>query len=181
MQSLTKGTFMRMTTRFSLVLALALGATAAVADEFPPRKPGLWEVALTAEKHTPVTMKMCLDRETDQLFQKFGTDVSVPACPHADVKVVGSVATAQAQCKIAGSTLTSTAVMNFKGDEAFHSEIKTHFEPAVMGRTDIFVAQEGKWSGPCPTDMKPGDFTAPNGMKLNIKMLSSLKKLLPVN
>jgi hypothetical protein len=173
---------MLMIARISLALVLPLSATAvAVADEFPPRKPGLWEVAVTAEKHSPVTMKMCIDKDTDQLFQKVGTDLSAQACAHADVKIVGNVATADAQCKVGSSTLTSTAVTSFKGDVAFHSEVKSHFEPAVTGRTDVLVAQEGKWSGPCPSDMKPGDFTAPNGMKLNVKMLSSLKKFLPQN
>ena len=33
--------------------------------------------------------------------------------------------------------------------------------------SDSTAAQEGKWTGPCPPDMKPGDLVTGNGVKVN--------------
>jgi hypothetical protein len=170
---------MRINVHVTAILVSTIFSTAAFADEFPPRKPGLWEIAVTAEKRPTVTMKMCIDKESDELFHKLGSDLSVQVCSRRDLKVAGNVATVEAQCKIGGSTVTSTSVTTFTGDTAFHAESKSHFEPALAGKTDGTTVQEGKWTGPCPSDMEPGDFVIANGMTLNIKMLNSLRKMLP--
>ncbi|MGO9006750.1 MAG: DUF3617 domain-containing protein [Beijerinckiaceae bacterium] len=170
---------MRINVHVTAILMSTIVSTAAFADEFPPRKPGLWEITVTGEKRPARTMKMCIDKETDDLFHKLGTDLSVQVCSRRDLKVTDNVATVEAQCKAGGSTVTSTSVTTFTGDTAFHSESKSHFEPAVLGKTDFASVQDGKWTGPCPSDMAPGDFSMANGMTVNIKMLNSLKKWLP--
>jgi hypothetical protein len=170
---------MRINVHITAILISTICCTAALADEFPPRKPGLWEITVTGEKRPTVTMKMCIDKETDELFHKLGTDLSVQVCSRRDLKVTGNVATAEAQCKIGGATVTSTSVTTFTGDTAFHGDSKSHFEPALAGKTDSASSQDGKWIGPCPSDMEPGDFAMANGMTVNVKMLNSLRKMLP--
>ena len=170
---------MRRKARFSTILVSALVTTAALADEFPPRKPGLWEVKVEGEKRPTVTLKMCIDKDTDELFHKMGVDLSVQLCEHRDVKVVDNVATVDTQCKIGSSNVTSTSITKFDGDTAFHVDTKSHFDPAFMGRSDLVSVQNGKWVGPCPADMEPGDMLMGSGIKVNIKMLNALKKILP--
>jgi hypothetical protein len=170
---------MQTITRLSLVVLPLVFATAAAADEFPPRKPGAWEVKVVSEKHAPITLKMCIDKETDALFHKNGTELAEQACDHRDVKVDGDTATVEAQCKIGSSRVTSSSVTKFDGDTAFHADSKSHFDPPFLGRSDVVSQEDGKWVGPCPKDMEPGDFVMGNGMKVNIKMLSALKKFMP--
>jgi Protein of unknown function (DUF3617) len=169
---------MRIQLRISVVLVSAIFATAAVADEIPPRKPGGWEIVVSGEKIDDVKMKLCIDKETDQLFNKNGTELSDKKCSRRDVKVNGDVTTIDSLCKLGGTTETSSTVMTFTGDTAFHSETKIHFEPALAGKTDVVTTQDGKWTGPCAGGMKPGDMIAGNGPKLNIKMLDTVRKFL---
>ncbi|MGP0060825.1 MAG: DUF3617 domain-containing protein [Beijerinckiaceae bacterium] len=171
---------MRINLHITAILISTIYATAAFADEFPPRKPGLWEVTSAGEKRPTVKMKMCIDKDTDEQFHKFGTDLlTEKTCSRRDLKVTDNVATAETQCKIGGSTVTTTSVTTFTGDTAFHGDSKIHSEPALLGKTDAVSTEDGKWIGPCPSDMEPGDFVLANGPTLNIKMLNALKKWLP--
>lgn len=169
--------------RINGIIATALGVTiigtAALADDYPPRKAGLWEVTISAGENVSHTMKMCIDPDTDQLFHKFGTDLRTKHCARNDVKVDGSVVTADSECKVGSTTITTTSVTNFTGDSAYHVDVKTHFDPPLLGKSDASVTQDGKWTGPCPAGMKPGDFILANGMKINVKMLSVLSKFVP--
>jgi hypothetical protein len=100
-------------------------------------------------------------------------------CTRNDITVSGAVVTTESECKIGDSTFTTTSTINFTGDSAYHSEVKTHFDPPVLGKSDMTLTQDGKWTGPCPPDMKPGDFVMGNGMKVNLKMLNTLRQLMP--
>jgi Protein of unknown function (DUF3617) len=172
-----EGVFMRMNLRFQIVIVSALFATAALADEIPSRKPGGWEVATKGEALPNVTLKLCIDKDTDQLFHKIGTEVT-ERCSSRDVKVEDNVATINSQCKIGNSKITGKMVMTFSGDTAFHSELKSHFEPPFKGMSDATATQDGKWIGACAAGMKPGDFALGEGIKMNIKMLETMRKFL---
>jgi hypothetical protein len=170
---------MRMQARISIILMSSMFATIALADEFPPRKPGLWEVTSTGEKRPTIKLKQCIDKATDEEFHKLGTDITDKVCSRRDVKVSGNVATVDSECKIRNSTVTSTVVTTFTADTSFHADSKSHFDPAFLGRTDAVSTEDGKWVGPCPSGMEPGDFSVGGGPTLNLKMLNALKKFLP--
>ncbi|HKH80673.1 MAG TPA: DUF3617 family protein [Methylovirgula sp.] len=172
---------MRMNGCTATVLSLTMFSAVALADDYPPRKPGLWELAVQREGRPVTTMKMCIDPDTDQLFHKFGTDMAAKHCTRNDIKVSGAIVTTESECKIGNTTITTTAVINFTGDSAYHSDVKTHIDPPVLGKTDATLTQDGKWTGPCPPDMKPGDFVMANGMKINVKTLNELRQLIPGN
>lgn len=160
-------------------VGLTIFATAALADDYPPRKPGLWELTVQAETGPAATMKMCIDQDTDQLFHKVGTDLRTKHCDKDEVKVDGDTINADSECKLGNRTVTTTAVTKFTGDTSYHTDVKTHFDPAVLGKTDATVTQDGKWTGDCPAGMKPGDFVMANGIKINVKTLGFLKSLIP--
>lgn len=167
---------MPMKARICTSLVLVIFATAALADEIPPRKPGGWELVTKGEKIDDVKMKLCLDKATDKLFHDLGTDLVQKSCSRRDVKVVDNVATIDSECKVAGSKVTGVTVMKFDGDTAYHAEIKDHFEPPLLGKTDVATTQDGKWIGPCTDGMKPGDFSVGDGIKVNIKMLDTIRQ-----
>lgn len=168
---------------FAVLLSTVFVASAFVADawadDFPARKPGEWDVTIMRGDKPAGTVKMCLDKDTDQLLYKIGGGMSSQLCQHTDIKVSGNVLTSQSECTIHGSKITASSTTTFDGDTAFHLKMKSHFDPALMGKTDTEIQQEGKWVGECPADMKPGDFVMGHGIKVNIKMLEQLQKHLP--
>lgn len=170
---------MRSAARFPSVLLLATFATAVLADEYPPRKPGEWEIATTGEIDALKT-KMCIDKDTDHLFREHLAHFSLFAdiCDHkVNIKVEGQVVTAETQCKSNKSAVTASSVTQFDGDTAFHAETKWTFDPAIMGKTGGVMIEDGKWLGPCLSGMEPGDFIMNNGVRMNIRTLAAMKKL----
>jgi hypothetical protein len=170
---------MRTNTYLATALSVTLFSAAVLADDYPPRKPGLWEVTSQAEVGHAATTKMCIDADTDQLFHKLAPDFrSIAHCTQNDVKVDGDTVTAESVCKVGSSTLTTTSVTKFDGDSAYHTDITSHLDPAVLGKSDTTISQDGKWSGVCPPDMKPGDIIV-HGFKINVKTLNFFKSLIP--
>ena len=170
---------MRMNGSIAAAIMLTAFGPAALADDYPPRKAGLWLLTVQAEAGPAATMKMCIDEDTDQLFHKIGTNLRAPHCARNDTKVDGDVITTDSECKIGGSTITTTSVTKFDGDTAYHSDITSHVDPAIAGKSDTTITQDGKWSGDCPADLKPGDFVLANGIKVNVKTLNFLRSFIP--
>ena len=146
-------------------------AQAAGLEDLPKRKPGLWEMSVVSAngKQAPVTSRVCIDAATDAALTSFAVGVTTQICSKRDIHVSGSVATIDAVCKIGDSVQTSHSTITFSGTTAYRAEARVHSEPPFMGRSDSTAAQEGKWTGPCPPDMRPGDLVMGNGMKINIQ------------
>jgi hypothetical protein len=163
------------------VIALAACAGPAVADELPHRKPGLWEIVSQPSnpKLHPMTQRLCLDRDTDALLARFGVQTGQQACSTLDIKVSGSRATIHAVCSLGSSTLTSDAVTTYSGDSSYRTEVHGKFAPAFAGTTDTHTVQDGKWTGACPADMKPGDLVTmasrPGGHEVRMNLRTMLK------
>ena len=58
---------------------------------------------------------------------------------------------------------------NARGTVTLSSEFT--LVPGVPGHDQSTVAQDAKWTGPCPADMVAGDVMMGNGMKMNIKQM----------
>jgi hypothetical protein len=157
----------------ALLGGLVCAVTAAQSDDLPKRKPGLWAVTLHMAQGTMPTqgMKFCTDAATDAELYRFGMNAAQGMCSRYDLHRSGDVATVDTECRMGDMKMTSRAVMTFTGDAAYKTDIQTHFDPPVMGRSDSTMTQEAKWTGPCPAEMKPGDLVGPNGMKLNMKSM----------
>ena len=152
--------------------ALCLGglSRAAGLEDLPKRKPGLWEMTIIAKsgQKAQALGRVCIDAATDAALTRFATGVSTQVCSKRDIRVNGSVATIDAVCKINDSVQTSHSTINFTGNSAYRAEVRMHSEPPFMGITDSTATQIGKWTGPCPPDMKPGDLVTANGVKINL-------------
>jgi hypothetical protein len=155
---------------------LMLGAAscgAARADDFPPRKAGLWQVdmAMPGGPMPPQQMKMCIDPATDAEMYQLGMNATQGMCNKPDIHRSGSTVTVGTVCKMGDSQVTSQAVTKFTGDTAYHTDANTKFNPPMAGRSEAVVTQDAKWTGPCPADMQAGDVLMGNGMKMNIKQM----------
>ena len=155
---------------------LLLGG-AAWADDFPARKPGLWQVdmAMAGGPMPPQQMKMCVDQSTDAEMFKMGMNASQGMCDKPDIHRSGSTVTISTVCRMGESQMATQAVTKFTGDTAYHTEANTKFTPPMHGREQSIVTQDARWTGPCPADMVAGDVMMPNGMKMNMKQMMSGK------
>jgi hypothetical protein len=156
--------------------ALLLGAAAcatARADDFPPRKAGLWQVdmSMAGVQMPPQQMKMCIDSATDAEMYKLGMNASQGMCDKPDIHRSGSTVTVNTVCKMGDSRISTQAVTRFTGDTAYHTEANTKFDPPMAGHDASTMTQDAKWTGPCPADMTAGDVMMGNGMKVNIKQI----------
>ena len=123
---------------------LACATTAVLAVDLPTRKPGLWEVTLNMPggKMPPREMKFCTDAETDAALYKLGMNAAQGICSRNDIQRSGNVVTMDSECKLGDTKMTSRAVMTFTGDSAYHTDIQSHFDPPIMGRSE-FVDDAG--------------------------------------
>ena len=158
-------------------LALIGVAQAAGLEDLPKRKPGLWEMRMVSPdgKKTSGTIRMCIDAATDAMLTKFATGITGQICTKRDIRVSGSVATIDAVCTVNGSVQTVHSTISFKGSTAYRADARVHSEPPFMGTSDSAATQEGKWIGPCPSDMKPGELILANGTRINLKDIAAGK------
>lgn len=113
--------------------------------------------------------KLCIDATSDAAMQKAALDNLGTSCSKRDIVRGGSTITIDSICTIGQRTVTTHMTMRFDGDATYHNEIQSHFEPPIVtGRPDSVAIQDGKWAGPCPADMEPGDMIMPNGTKINV-------------
>jgi hypothetical protein len=163
----------------ALTLTLIAAVGLARADDFPRRKPGLWETTMTGEAnraHEPRTSRLCTDRAFEDLMIKKGMDM-MSTCEKRDVKASGNIITVKSVCQFGKSNLTSTGVWTYKGDTAYQMVSDGTFDPPMGATSKTHSVQEGKWVGACPVDMKPGDMVImmPDGKELRTSMLKGGK------
>jgi hypothetical protein len=151
-------------------------AAQAHAQDFPPRKPGLWQIDMAVSAApAPQQMKMCIDAGTDAEMYKMGLNAAQGMCGKPLISRSGSTVTVDSTCKMGEMRTTTHAVTKFTGDTVYHTEADSKLEPPVAGRDQSKVTQDGKWVGPCPADMAPGDMTMANGMKMNVRQMLGTK------
>jgi len=156
------------------VLALLGAATcgAVRAQDLPPRKPGLWQIDMAMPAAPgPQQMRMCIDSDTDAEMYKMGMNSARGTCDKPIVKRNGSTVTIDSVCKMGETRMTTHAVTRFTADTAYRTEADTRMEPPMPGRGEMKITQDGKWVGPCPAHMTPGDVTMGNGAKMNVKQM----------
>lgn len=147
---------------FRVLLSLAKSfialAPAAQADEFPLRKPGLWEIATSLGDAAPQIARYCIDAETEARMRAVGEGHMAGFCSRRDVQRSGDLVTTDSVCRVGPSLVTSHAVTTLTGDAAYSTVTTFHYDPPTQtGVADTKTSQEAKWLGPCGADMQPGD------------------------
>jgi hypothetical protein len=166
-----------------LVLGLAAGiyllAGSVSGENYPYRKPGLWEVTNQSfsspemekiAKGLITGTKMCIDRDTDQLLLQAGQAIAKQLCSKTGMKIDGKTIIVETDCTVLGMHTTGKSVTTIR-EASFHTETESHADGQP---NPTRTSQDGRWAGACPSDLKPGDVVMMNGaLKLNIKDLGN--------
>ena len=141
----------------------------AMADSFPVRKAGLWEIKVGMEGLPETVMKQCTDESTDnEMMQGIGNTPGA-SCEKPMIKKKGNTVTSVISCRMQNTKLTSESVL--KGDFETHYEgtTITRFNPPIAGQAETKSTMSAKWLGACAEGQVPGDMIMPTGQKINIK------------
>ncbi|MCC6221031.1 MAG: DUF3617 family protein [Deltaproteobacteria bacterium] len=159
---------------FALFLVLPLGA---VAEDYPSRKPGLWEIE-TSMPGMPGggnKMKHCIDAATDAAMMNAGKSMSEGmGCTKNEFGKRGANFVAESDCNANGTRMISKTVFSGDFSSNYSGEIVTKFEPPMAGMSEQKMTLSARWLGECEADQKPGDVIMPNGMKLNMNSMGAM-------
>ncbi len=175
----------------TLVFAGALptfaGAQALV--ELPSRKPGHWELRMVTAKPggTPeVVSQVCIDASTDRQLMEVGLRISKDLCKRYAMKREGKALIIDAECKFGPMKSVTRTTMSGDFQSSYTVKVEGTTEGGFAGLgggkgpQPTSMVQTARWTAAqCGNGMKPGDFTMPGGIKVNIKQMQGLQKMLP--
>jgi hypothetical protein len=145
------------------LLLFSVGTAHAI--EYPDIQDGLWQRHWTsvsdpgAKKSDNVTT-ICHSREDTKKALALARNMK--GCTPLSENLVGGKYTAEMQCVIGTTKLTSKSTTLF-ASAAVHSESVTTYDPPMGGMSKQSDVIDEKFVGPCPAGMKPGDQIADDG------------------
>jgi hypothetical protein len=171
------------TARLALPISLLalLSVQVSFAAELPKRKSGQWQITTTTDdaKLPPRVEDVCLDDATSALLDRFALGASQKICSRFDVKAEGGSRTSvDAACKLGATEVTIHGETTFEGNTVYRETVKTHFDPPLRGRGESTSTREGKWTGPCAADMKPGDIVSHPSPAMPMAVRMNLNEML---
>lgn len=152
--------------------AIALGAAlagaftisaSARADDSLKRKPGLWEMRMQTEgQPSPMgTMQMCVDETNADPTQPPPGAVK-PECDKPAVSKEGDKIVVHTSCKMGSGKVLSEILTTGDLSSAYHTDIRSTFDPPIQGKKDSTVSMDMKWLGPCAPGQKAGMVGGPS-------------------
>ncbi|MCC6890207.1 MAG: DUF3617 family protein [Hyphomicrobiales bacterium] len=162
----------------SLFASCMVCVSSALAQEFPTRRAGLWEVTIShdGQNQPSQTMQQCTDAETDKLMNAFGGDISADLCAKQEIRKVGATFVINAICQVGSMKSTSQSVVSGDFNSSYTVKVTSKIEglpkgvPAMAGTTTI----QARWVGACKADQKPGDIIMAGGKRMNVRELRKL-------
>ena len=168
------------TTATTAALLLCAAAAAGAANiDYPPRKPGLWEMSMAQAddpKAQPHVVQQCIDAKSDAAMREMGSGMSREACSKQDMRKEGSKIVVDSVCKMGATTLTSHSEISGDFGSSYRMESQTIYDPPLAGRAKGTAVIQAKWLGPCRAGQKPGDMVMPNGRTMNFIDMQSMQK-----
>jgi hypothetical protein len=145
--------------------ALLLPAVPALGDEFPKRKPGLWEMRTSGGPIGPQTLQQCIDAATDDMLRSRSSQGR--NCSKPTVERDGNVYRVSSTCNDTGMRSTMDGVYSMVGNTEYRGDMKMTFDPPLSGVAEMNMKMEGRWLGSCKPGMKPGDIAMEGMPRLN--------------
>lgn len=149
----------------------------AEAIDLPARKPGLWELTITAAAGLPATtIKQCIDAQTDAKMQNSGTAMVEKMggkCSKNTMQRTSIGYQGEAICEFQGSKMVAKTLLTGDFQTQYSGEVTTKFDPPVGSQGGTTMKMSGKFLGPCETGMIPGDTLMPNGQKVNVEAMTA--------
>lgn len=166
--------------RHLLILLLAcFASSAAVAQDAPRRKSGLWEISMSSpQMPTPVVSKQCVDEKTDDLARR--PQRGGEKCSKQSVKREGGNVVVESVCQMDGSTATSRGVFSGDFTSSYKGEMVTKFSPPLHGMAESKMNFQARLTGPCAAGQKPGDVVMegmPGGARQGSKDPESARRM----
>ena len=166
----------------SLVAVALLSSTAAAQDK-PKRKSGLWEITMDnsaakgAAGAAPRTMSQCVDAAKDDLARQSAQQMDKDnSCKQGKISQNGGKISFESSCNFGGTKMTSQSVITGDFQSSYRMEIKSKFDPPMMGMADGTTTMEARYMGACKPGMRPGDVQM-MGMTMNVyDMMDANKK-----
>lgn len=150
----------------AVVLAASLlPAEPARGDEFPKRKPGLWEMRTSGGPVGPQTLQQCIDAATDDILRRQSSEGQ--NCSKPVVERDGNRYRVSSTCNGSGTRTTMDGVYTMVGDTEYRGDMKMTFDPPLSGAAEMNMKMAGKWLGACKAGMKPGDIVMQGVPRLN--------------
>ncbi len=161
------------------------GSAAAPGPEngrMPPRKAGLWIQSMNHDGKPGRwgDIKMCVDAATDAQISMLGRQFAKGPCERTVTRDAGSVYHFLSTCRLGENgvvTSRGTASGDFVATYRVHTEndIAGAPFPPINGHHVTEVA--GRYAGPCPANMAPGDITI-SSLHMNLNRLPMAQKAL---
>jgi Protein of unknown function (DUF3617) len=151
--------------------AALLAAGSAWAQELPARRAGLWKHTTTGVSDQPMSSQYCVDAASDKKLQMQSAGLrETRDCPAMTIRREGAAYVGESTCSSRGR------------QTHFKVEIKGDFQSKIVSTTTIKhtpseggdaspIVTTGVWSGACPADWKPGDFSMEGSPRMNINEL----------
>jgi uncharacterized protein DUF3617 len=162
------------------VASLAVCARAA-ADDFPKMRAGLWQTSTmtrdagSTQAFAPHTSTICIDPSVQSLMVQMAQGMMANMCSKHDLRISGRTVTGDAVCEMMGSRITTKSTMKFSSDTSYHTEAHMAYDPPLSGRKNADSVIDGKYLGPCPAGMAPGDIRLQDGKTINLKAFAGGK------
>ena len=140
------------------------------------RKPGLWEVSMTAAGQSmPTSMKQCADEATDATMMQM-SEIQADNCKMNGFTKTGAGYKFRSECEVAGTKVVSEGTFSGDFDKEYRGEIQTIMTPPLFGRDKTSTTMVAKWLGACPEGMKAGDMEL-GGIKLDLEQAKQGAKM----
>ena len=165
----------------ALVVLAACGKPADAPDaaNAPMRKAGLWELKLTRDGKSGKLgwLKVCLDAATDSRLGVFGRHFAKGDCQRSITRQDDGAYRFSSTCTVGGGAVVAThgvATGDFNTGYTIRSDINVTGAPFEPMNGSHAITIEGRFNGPCPAGLRPGEVSLGTGMKVSIDQLSKL-------
>ena len=138
----------------SLLIFSGAAIDAVAAIEAPQPKPGWWEMRNTADGKT-ATARMCTTARQAAESKQMNDDYNKNNCSKDETRREGGKWITDRVCKVGGSTMSGHSVIVFDGDNAYHTESTTTYNPPFNRRSSKSVTLDAKWLGTCQPGRMP--------------------------
>jgi uncharacterized protein DUF3617 len=176
-----------LTTVFAAALvALLPVSSTAVAQDYPARRAGHWQITLTLADGSaaPQVVQQCIDAQSDRLLHAFGgLMIAGSSCTSSNRKD-GTSIHVDTTCQVSHDVTTHLQTVftgDFNSSYTVTATTRIEGDPGAAKKPPRTVLIAGKWLGACAADQRPGDSVLA-GKRMNVldfkKTMDELGKLM---
>lgn len=141
-----------------------------LAQDFPARKAGLWEISMQTDGSPRQGLKHCVDEKTDKQMQQLSQGAA-ESCKVSPLRKEGNSLVSEQQCTFGKQNIASRSVITGDFQSKIRTEVSSTYTPPLAGRATGKTLVEAKWTGACPSGWKPGDMEMPGGGRMNVNQM----------